>query len=75
MILHCYAIVSKAEERVKLMHLLKHHKVQFVETHNHISVDVHCVSYRTVEALISCFESVMSEERGFSVIGNKEEVG
>lgn len=74
MILHCYAVVTNSEERLKLTTMLRHHHTPFEQSNNHISVDVHCVSYRTVEKLIEFFEGVESEERGFTLIGDREEV-
>lgn len=74
MLLHIYAVVPKAEEREKLAMLLRHHGTEFTETTTHIAVDIHCVSYRTVEKLIGYFESVQAEERGVTVIGDREEV-
>lgn len=74
MILHCYAVVTNSEERLRLITMLRHHHTPFEQTGNHVSVDIHCVSYKTVEKLVEFFESVSSRERGFAVIGNREEV-
>lgn len=74
LLLHCYAVVPKTEEREKLKALLRHHQVQYNGVGNMVSVDIHCVSYRTVEKLVSYFEATDADERGFTVIGGESEV-
>lgn len=74
MLLHCYAVVPKSEERDRLAFMLRHHKVEYYETTSHIAVDIHCVSFRTVEKIVQLFDEIDSDTKGVTVIGNKEEL-
>lgn len=74
MLLHIYAVIPKTEEREALASLLRHHNTPFNETTSHISVDISCVSYKTVEKLIDYFERFEASERGVTVIGDEGEV-
>lgn len=74
MLIHIYAVIPKRQEREKLAALLRHHNTTFRETTSHIAVDLHCVSYKTVEKLVEYFERFEATERGVTIIGNLEEV-
>lgn len=74
MLLHCYAIVPNLDERNELTKKLRHHDTPFTEDGSRVSVDAHFLSYRSVDKLITYFEEAESEERGFTVIGTREEV-
>lgn len=74
MLLHCYAVVPKSEEREKLTSNLRHHNLPFVENGCRVSIDAHFLSYRSIERIMSYFEDIESDERGFTVIGDNKEV-
>lgn len=74
MLIHIYAVIPKREEREQLAMLLRHHNTPFHETTSHIAVDLHCVSYKTVEKLVGYFERFEATERGVTIIGDAEEV-
>ena len=74
MLLHIYAVVPKTKEREQLLAMLKKHHVPFEEVGTKVSVDMRCLSYKTVEQLVECFERFESDERGVSVLGTPEEV-
>lgn len=74
MVLHCYAIVPDQEERGMLAAKLRHHNTPVVEAGERVSIDMECTATNTVLKLLEYFESVNSTERGFSIIGGREEV-
>ncbi len=74
MLLHCYAMIPKQEDRNWLASKLRHHNLPFKETSAHISLDLEVLSYRTVAKIVSYFESIESTESGVTVIGGEEEV-
>lgn len=70
----CYAVVKDAEAKNLLLASLRHHHTPFVEEGDKVSVEMECVSYRTVEKLLHLFEQTDAEVRGFTLIGLDEEV-
>ena len=68
---YCYAVIPDANQRHEVKKGLRHHNIMFTEECNRLSVDIECVSYRTVEAIAGLFDSVEHTERGFTVLDDK----
>ena len=72
MLLHCYAVVPKVEERHKLIALLKRSNVDYAEQGTHIEVNLHRVTIEMAEMLISYFQSVESDHTGYTAFAEKD---
>lgn len=68
MIIHCSALLPKAEEQVKLINLLKHHGLSYEIKGDRVIVDAKLETAESAQELVAIFDSALWEARGFSVI-------
>ena len=70
---HCFAVIPDAEQRRNLLFELRHHGIVYLEDRDKVSVDIDFASLKSAESLIELFDKTDSNERGFTIIEEREE--